>query len=111
MASYKQPCLHCGTFIEGDARVCSHCGSLSPFGYLCPTCHHSIEKGTVLCPGCGRPLYVSCPVCGQQTFVQERCERCSAALMVRCENERCGALQFFQNKKCTVCGKKITSKS
>jgi hypothetical protein len=27
--------------------------------------------------------------------------------MVRCENVRCGQMQFFQNSKCTACGKKI----
>ncbi len=107
MASYKQPCIHCGAFIETDARVCTGCGSRSPFGYLCPTCNRPVQKGQTLCAGCGRPLYVSCPTCGQQTFVQERCERCGAGLMVYCENKRCGALQFFQNEKCTVCGKKI----
>jgi hypothetical protein len=27
--------------------------------------------------------------------------------MFRCPNERCGVLQFFENEKCTACGKKI----
>ena len=85
MAGYKQPCMHCGTFIESDARLCTGCGSMNPFGYLCPTC-------------------------GGQTFVQERCEVCGSGLMVYCENKRCGALQFFQNTKCTACGKKIKAK-
>jgi hypothetical protein len=26
---------------------------------------------------------------------------------VRCANSRCGEMQFFQNVKCTACGKKI----
>ena len=35
---------------------------------------------------------------------------CALGLMVYCENKRCGALQFFQNTKCTACGKKIKAK-
>jgi len=27
--------------------------------------------------------------------------------MIRCENKRCGELQFFENTKCTMCGKVI----
>lgn len=27
--------------------------------------------------------------------------------MIRCENKRCGNLQFFENTACTVCGKPI----
>lgn len=107
MATYKQPCIHCGTFLERDARFCSSCGSQSPFGYRCPACLAPIEKGRAVCAGCGRPLYVSCPACGQKTFVQEYCEHCRAGLLVRCENPRCGAFQFFENTKCTACGKKI----
>ncbi|MBQ2763663.1 MAG: zinc ribbon domain-containing protein [Firmicutes bacterium] len=107
MAFYKQPCIHCGTMIEGDARYCTGCGSMSPFGYHCPTCNRPIEKGQRLCDGCGRPLYVNCPMCGKPTFVQERCEQCGTSLMIRCANRRCGEPQFFQNTKCTACGKKI----
>lgn len=112
MASYKQPCVHCGNFIDRDARICPFCGSMSPFGYLCPACLRPVQKGQPACSGCGRPLYILCPHCGRQTFVQERCERCGQSLMVRCQNNRCQALQFFQNTKCTACGKKIkTQKS
>lgn len=107
MASYKQPCIHCGTYIEPDSRFCPSCQSGSPFGYLCPTCLRTIEKGQPICSACGRPLYVYCPTCGQRTFVQEKCEQCGGTLMVRCQNPRCGVLQFFENQKCTACGKKI----
>lgn len=110
MATYKQSCIHCGKLIDRDARLCPLCSSMSPFGYLCPTCLRPIEKGTPVCAGCGRPLYVECPSCGGQTFVQERCELCEAGLMVYCENKRCGAMQFFQNTKCNACGKKIRVK-
>jgi predicted RNA-binding Zn-ribbon protein involved in translation (DUF1610 family) len=41
------------------------------------------------------------------TFVQDACERCGKTLLVQCENARCQQLQFFQNAKCTACGKKI----
>jgi hypothetical protein len=27
--------------------------------------------------------------------------------MVRCDNKRCGEPQFFENSKCTVCGKAL----
>lgn len=107
MAFYKQPCIHCGTFIDRDVRVCPACGSLSPFGYLCPACLHPVKKGELFCAGCGRALYVSCPVCGSKTFVQEKCEQCGASLLVRCQNNRCGAMQFFENTKCTLCGAKM----
>ncbi|MBQ2985099.1 MAG: zinc ribbon domain-containing protein [Clostridia bacterium] len=110
MALYKQPCIHCGTFIEEDARICLSCGSMSPFGYLCPDCNRPIQKGQAMCSGCGRPLYTYCPTCGGETFVQERCEVCGAGLMVYCSNRRCEALQFFENAKCTVCGKKIKAR-
>lgn len=107
MAAYKQPCIHCGKLIESDARICIFCGSMSPFGYLCPSCSRPVSKGQAMCAGCMRPLYVTCPTCGKNTFVQERCEACGSGLMVYCENKRCNSLQFFQNTKCSVCGKKI----
>ena len=107
MAGYKQPCIHCGTFIESDARICIGCGRLNPFGFQCPSCNHPIQKNQAVCSGCGRSLYVPCPVCGKATFVQEWCEYCNSNLMVYCENKRCGAIQFFQNEKCTACGKKM----
>ncbi len=107
MATYKQPCVHCGEFIDRDARLCPKCGSRSPFGHLCPTCLRPIEKSQLVCAGCGRPLRVFCPACKKQTFVDERCEQCGAGLMIQCANRRCGALQFFENTKCTACGKKL----
>jgi RNA polymerase subunit RPABC4/transcription elongation factor Spt4 len=107
MATYKQPCLHCGEFIERDSNLCPKCHSRSPFGYHCPSCFKPIQKGQAVCSGCGRSLYVTCPTCKAQTFAGERCEACGAGLMIHCTNPRCGELQFFENVKCTVCGKKI----
>ena len=107
MASYKQPCMQCSTLIDTDVQFCPACGSMHAFGYHCPTCLKPIQKGQRICSECGRQLYVSCPHCNQQTFVQERCESCGKSLMFVCENRRCGVLQFFQNTKCTACGKKI----
>lgn len=107
MASYKQSCLHCGAYIDPDARFCPSCRRGSPFGYLCPSCLRSVEKGQPLCAGCGRQLNVVCPACGKQTFVQDVCGHCGAALMVQCQNVRCGVLQFFENTKCTACGQKM----
>jgi RNA polymerase subunit RPABC4/transcription elongation factor Spt4 len=107
MATYKQPCLHCGEFIERDARVCPKCGSRSAFGHQCPYCLKPVIKGQEACSGCGKPLTVQCPSCHGQTFAGERCDVCSAGLMVLCTNPRCGELQFFLNTKCTACGKKI----
>jgi len=107
MASYKQACMHCGALVERDVRFCPSCGSQNPFGYGCPVCLRPIVKGQTLCSGCGRPLYIACPNCGKQIFVQERCEQCGQDLMVPCANRRCGVLQFFQNDKCTACGKII----
>ena len=58
-----------------------------------------------------RQLYVICPICRGRTFVQEQCEECGGRLMIQCHNKRCQALQFFQNQKCTVCGKKLKASS
>lgn len=110
MAVYKQPCIHCGTLIERFAKYCQACGSSSPFGYVCPSCRTPIEKCQNVCSGCGKELYVLCPYCNQKTFVQDRCEQCAQSLMVTCTNKRCGEQQFFQNVKCTACGKKIKNK-
>ena len=107
MATYKQPCFHCGGLIDRDVRLCPKCQSRSPFGYRCPSCGRDIEKGQAVCSGCGRPLMVICPTCGQGTFADERCEKCGAGLMIQCTNPRCGELQFFENDICTACGKKI----
>lgn len=107
MAIYRQPCIHCGALIDRDVRFCPKCGSRSPFGCLCPDCLRPVEKGDPACGGCGRPLYVPCPACGKQTFVDDRCSACGAGLMISCRNRRCGEMQFFQNIKCTACGKKL----
>jgi len=37
----------------------------------------------------------------------DKCEKCGANLMINCANSRCGESQFFENIKCTACGKKI----
>ena len=110
MATYKQNCIHCGTLVDRDALFCPTCGSNSPFGYLCPTCLRQIDKGQMVCAGCGRQLYIICPICGGRTFVQERCEMCGAVLMFKCPGRNCGVSQFFENEKCTACGKKFKPK-
>ncbi|WKY43897.1 zinc ribbon domain-containing protein [Eubacteriaceae bacterium ES2] len=107
MAFYKEPCRHCGNLLERDSHFCSKCGSRSPFVDLCPSCLHEIQRDESYCPGCGRSLYISCPNCGEKTFVSDRCEKCDASLMKVCRNRRCGAMQFFENKKCTACGKRM----
>jgi Methionyl-tRNA synthetase len=110
MAAYKQPCIHCGEFVERDSRYCAKCGSRSPFGYQCPTCLREVEKGNVVCAGCGRSLEVVCPMCEFTTFAGEHCDKCGESLMIKCANPRCGEMQFFENTKCTACGKKIKKK-
>jgi len=107
VATYKKPCIHCNTFIDGDARFCPTCASSSPFGYQCPACLHSVEKDQRLCSGCGKSLFTICPQCGQQTFKGEKCDICGVSLMVMCVNPRCGEMQFFENARCTSCGKKL----
>jgi len=107
MATYKKPCVHCQTLIEGYSNFCPVCGSRSPFGYVCPTCRTPISKEQMVCPGCGRPLRVICPYCGKVTFVGDRCEHCAGTLLIKCPNRRCGDMQFFENEKCTACGKRL----
>ena len=109
MASYKQPCLQCGTYIDRDVQICPFCQSNSPFGFRCPTCRVTITKNQWICANCGRSLYVSCPHCGKQTFVQDRCDVCKGSLLKQCQNRRCRASQFFENIRCTACGKLIKS--
>ncbi len=110
MASYKQACNNCGVLIDRDARFCPNCASASPFVQSCPSCLREIGKNEAVCAGCGRPLYIECPYCGRRTFVQADCEQCGESLMVICANARCGVMQFFENEKCTACGKKIKSR-
>lgn len=107
MASYKQPCRRCGSLLERDSRVCPKCGSRSPFADLCPTCLRVVSREDSVCSGCGRALHISCPNCRAQTFVGESCDACGASLLKKCPNPRCGELQFFENNKCTACGKKL----
>lgn len=111
MATFKKPCMHCGELIDGNNRICAKCGSRSPFGYQCPKCLKPIERGTVLCSGCGRQLMTQCPICGGATFAgSEKCDTCGRNIMIRCENKLCGEPQYFENTKCTVCGKEIKPK-
>lgn len=108
MATYKIPCIHCGEMVERDAHNCPRCSSRSPFGYHCPACLKPIARGHAVCSGCGRLLTAVCPYCKGQTFVgSEKCDNCGQTLMIHCENKRCGERQFFENQKCTVCGKSI----
>ncbi len=107
MASYKQKCIQCGALVDRDVNRCPSCGSMNAFGYHCPVCAKTIEKGQRLCSDCGRALYATCPHCGKTTFVFDKCENCGGSLMVKCQNDRCGVPQFFENTKCTACGKKI----
>ena len=108
MATYKQPCIHCHTLIDRDVRFCPNCGSQSPFGYLCPHLpapNHEKSKSV-------RRLRTAAyghlsPPAEKLRFVQETCEQCGQSLMIRCENRRCQAMQFFQNEKCTACGKRF----
>ncbi len=76
--------------------------------HRCPNCIKPIARGNVVCSSCGRQLITLCPFCGGQTFAgSERCDACGHSLMVQCENKRCGELQYFENAKCTVCGKPL----
>lgn len=110
MASYKQPCQNCGNLIDRYAKYCIYCHSRHPFGFQCPTCLHPVGREQVLCSSCGRPLNIVCPHCGQETFVDDQCDRCGQSLLVQCANRRCNQWQFFQNTKCTACGKAISVK-
>jgi len=108
MATYKRPCLACSALIDGDVHVCPRCGSRSPFGYLCPTCLKPIKRDDLVCSGCRRPLVVGCPYCHHPVFVGDSaCPSCRGSLLMLCENKRCQQPQFFQNTKCTACGKPI----
>lgn len=110
MAGYQQPCRVCGAFVARDSRFCPSCSSSAPFVDLCPSCHHQVARGQRVCAGCGRGLAVTCPACQATSFVGERCDACGAAFVVRCPDRRCQALQFFENDRCTACGKKIKEK-
>lgn len=110
MATYKQPCVHCGQMLERDSRYCPGCMSASPFGAHCPQCLKPVKQGQAICSGCGRKLHIVCPSCKNTVFIEEKCKICGQSFMVTCSNKRCGQKQFFENQKCTVCGKKIKAK-
>jgi len=87
------------------------CGSRTPFIYSCPSCLREIPKNGVVCGGCGRKLMVPCPFCKAETSAGgSKCSGCGKSLMIKCQNKRCGQAQFFENNKCTVCGKPIKKK-
>lgn len=111
MAGYDKPCISCGNFIGYDSKFCPVCGRLSPFYDACPSCNAEIKRGWARCPSCGRDLNITCPHCGAATFVADKCDACHASLMIRCEYKNCMAPQFFQNNKCTACGKKIKNQT
>jgi hypothetical protein len=103
--------MRCGKLIPRDSAFCGECGYRSPFGFHCPACLKPIEKSGVACPSCGKPLYSPCPECKNPTFIgEEVCEHCNTPLLVKCTNPRCGQMQFFENERCTACGKKIKIK-
>jgi predicted amidophosphoribosyltransferase len=111
MATYQKPCIQCGAFVQGGARYCQACGTSNPFTHNCPTCIKEISPEHMVCSGCGRPTKILCPVCKQQTFIgKSNCEVCGESLMQTCSNPRCGEKQFFENTKCTACGKKFKKK-
>ncbi|MDR0335299.1 MAG: hypothetical protein LBH69_05395 [Methanomassiliicoccaceae archaeon] len=108
MATYKQPCNQCGELIDRDSRVCPKCATKNPYGFSCPKCLRTIARGDLACAGCGKTLTVACPLCNGQTFVgSSRCDACGRSLMVMCENKKCGVPQYFDNTKCTACGKAV----
>lgn len=111
MAGYDKPCIGCGSFIGYDSHFCPVCGRQSPFYDACPSCGAEIKRAWQRCASCGRELHIVCPHCGQPTFVGEKCDKCGQSLMVRCSNKLCQGMQFFQNEKCTLCGKKIKDKN
>ncbi|MDR0782910.1 MAG: zinc ribbon domain-containing protein [Propionibacteriaceae bacterium] len=110
MATYKLPCIHCGHLLDEAAKLCSNCASSSPFGYACPACKNPVVLTDAICSDCGRGLYIGCPYCQGRTFAQPHCQLCGRPLTVGCTNKRCSAPQFFENKRCTACGKKIKAK-
>ncbi len=111
MAGYDMPCIGCGNFIAYDSKFCPICGWMSPFCDACPSCAAEIKRGWMRCPSCGRELNITCPHCKATTFVGESCDACHGSLMIRCENKNCLAPQFYQNIKCTACGKKIKNQN
>jgi len=110
MAGYDKTCIGCGNLISYDSQFCPVCGRLSPFYDACPSCSAEIKRGWQRCPSCGRALTIACPFCGKPTFVGDKCDACGASLMITCPNKLCHAPQFFENTKCTACGKKIKKK-
>ena len=96
--------------IDVDSGFCPACGSIGPFADHCPACSRIIDRGSRICPGCGRGLFITCPECKGGTFVGDRCDSCGVCLVIRCPNPRCAAPQFFENEVCRVCGGKIKKK-
>jgi predicted nucleic acid-binding Zn ribbon protein len=100
--------VHCGELVSRDAHSCPKCASKSPFGYHCPACLKPIERDNKVCSSCGKELMTVCPYCKQATFAgTDKCDGCKKSLMIKCPNKKCNEWQFFENEKCTVCGKAI----
>lgn len=110
MAGYDKACIGCGNLIGYDSKFCPICTRMSPFYDACPSCSAEIKRGWQRCASCGRMLTIPCPFCGKPTFVGDKCDACGASLMITCSNRLCLAPQFFENIKCTACGKKIKKK-
>ncbi|MDR0983630.1 MAG: zinc ribbon domain-containing protein [Ruminococcus sp.] len=106
MATYKQPCINCGEFIDRNSNYCPKCQTANPFVFQCAFCKRQIEQGDKICGGCGKSLSIFCPKCGEELFATLNCVKCGEKL-IYCTNPKCGALNSFQNKKCEVCKKKI----
>jgi RNA polymerase subunit RPABC4/transcription elongation factor Spt4 len=107
MATYMQPCIHCGHLVDSGENHCPNCTSSHPFTLVCPQCRQSVTATQAVCPDCGRGLYIACPHCGGRTFAQEFCQLCNRPLTVTCPNKACRDRQFYQNTRCTACGRPI----
>ena len=59
MASYKQPCIHCGTFIESDSRFCPDVKAEALLGISAPPACAPSKKANLSAPAAaGRLLFL-----------------------------------------------------
>ena len=80
-------CRNCGQRTPNDSSFCNHCNS--PELTECRNCEKLIPDGSDWCYHCGAPQGL-CQHCGKYVsrFVDQKCEKCGTAFLLRPEYER-----------------------
>lgn len=100
----ENPCAHCGTDNEREAKYCSECGERLQAPGKCPSCGAAVLPGADICEACGEWLLEGqCKFC--YAFLEEGAQFCA-----ECGNPiagvvcpKCGRLSYFDFcKHCSI---------